>query len=463
MFYNYDIDQMLKENFDISDKATRKYLVSLDEDDKSAVATSLAAALYDKIVKRVDDIDFGTIPKSMGDITKVDGYQNTVQCLDIIKKLVLEYKESTEVVDIVINAVENVKARKALFMKAFALKSNLPTTTYNLIVLSIEHSVSFLISVCIEYIKNNESNTIDLALSKAAYNNAHDNLLFQQLAEFNSSCGSGELDSCFTEILKNGKPVREEVEVGPGYVIKTDEEEIDIPVRPIPIVDKTDDNSGLFSGEFDYNEPAQIEPIIPESDEADVETEDVDTDEDADTTTEDPDEVDFDFSEDEVKPAYQDPVVTNEVAVTLTGAALVAAKILGGAALALIGGKIALRAGVYIVKVLVPKIRNLSYYFIHCRVKISDDLAIQAQLLELNAYNLMYDDSSDLDAAKRKKIAEKQLKKAENLKKWSNKFAIDNKTAEKKTEQAIKDEDNKIKAEDIKDYLPEGTGDDILF
>lgn len=445
MFYNYDIDKMISESFDISDKATRKYLVSLDEDDKSAVATALAAALYDKIVKRVDDIDFGTIPKSMGDITKVDGYENTVQCLDIIKKLVIEYKESTEVVDTVINAVENIKARKAMFMKAFAINSKLPMTTYNLMVLAIEHSVSFLITVCIEYIKNSETDTIELALSKASYINAHDNLLFQQLASFNASCGSGELDSCFTEILKY-KPVKEEVEVGPGYVIKTDNDQ---PVEP-RIIDKTDDNSGLFSGEFDYNEPAQIEPIIPESDEADVESE--------------TDEVDFDFSEDDVKPAYQDPVVTNEFVLTAAIASLpLAAKILGGAAIAVLGGKFVLRGAVYIVKVLIPKLRNISFFFIHTRVKIADDLAIQAQLIELNAYNLMYDDNSSIDADKRKKIAAKQLKKADNLKKWSNKFAIDNKTAEKKTAESVKEEDKKTTVDEVKNYIPEGTGDDVLF
>jgi len=212
MFYNYDIDKVLSENLDISDRATRRYLVSLDEEDKNAVATALASALYDKIVKNVDKIDFGTIPKSMGDITKVDGYNETAECLDIIKKLVLEYKESTEVADTVINAIENVKGRKPLFMKGFAIKNDLAMNLYNLIVLSIEHSVSFLISVCIEYIKNADTKTIDIALDKVAYNNAHDNLLFEQLKIFNSSCGSGELDSCFAEIYKV-KPVKEDGDI----------------------------------------------------------------------------------------------------------------------------------------------------------------------------------------------------------------------------------------------------------
>ena len=430
MFYNYDIDQILRENFDITDKTTRKYLVSLEEEDKSAVATALAAALYDKIVKKVDDIDFGTIPKSMGDITKVDGFDNTVECLNIIKKLVLEYKESPETVDVVINAIENIKARKSLFMKGFAVKAPIVMTTYNLIVLAIEHSVSFLISVCIEYIKNNDTNTMDMALDKAAYNNAHDNLLFQQVASFNVSCGSGELDSAFTELLK-AKPVKEDGEI---YISAE---------KPgVEIIDKSDDNSGLFSGEFDYNEPTNIEPIIPESDDPEVTS----------------DEVDYEFDEDDTKPAFDVPVNTNEAGVLtiagIWGGLSLAQKILVGTGLGIALGGAVLKGSVFIVKVLLPKLRNLSYFFIHSRVKLSDTLAIQAQMIEMNAYNLQYDNDNNIDEAKRQKSASKQLKVANNLKKWSNKFAIDNKTTEKKVESEIKEEnDKKINVNDDGEIL----------
>ena len=459
MFYNYDIDKVLRENLDISDRATRKYLVSLDEDDKSAVATALAAALYDKIVKNVDKIDFGSIPKSMGDITKIDGYNNTIECLDIIKKLVIEYKESTEVADTVINAVENIKARKSTFMKAFATKSSLPMNLYNLIVLSIEHSVSFLISVCIEYIKNPDTKSIDIALDKAAYNNAHDNLLFEQLRVFNKSCGSGELDSCFAEVLK-AKPVKEDVYVSAEEIPTQDVPDEDIP-QYIP--DEDSDGSELFRGEFDDNEPVNIQPVIPEDKDEDIECEDVfdlydDDDEDDqeeieyDDIEEDEPEVGYDFEEDEVKPSFDTPVVTNEIAITLTNVGI-------AAAIGLLGGAAILKGSVYIVKVLIPKMRNITYFFIHTRVKISDSLSVQAQLVELNAYNVKYDDN--IDPKKRDKIVAKQLKIADNLKKWSNKFAIDNKKAEKGAKDDAKNDD-KTKIEDIQDNSPDGGGD-VLF
>lgn len=425
-YYKYDIDQVLREHLDITNSRTRKYLVSLDEDEKSAVATSLAAALYDKIVKNVDKIDFGTIPKSMGDITKVDGFNNTVECLDIIKKLVLEYKQPTETVDVVINAIENIKARKSTFMKGFSLKADLVVNVYNLMVLSIEHSVSFLISVCIEYIKNNETNSIDMALDKVSYNNAHDNLLFEQLAVFNNSCGSGELDACFTELFK-AKPVKESEEIHVGS---------DVPSNPPVYIPSPDsDGSELFSGEYD-DQPSNIEPVIPES-ENDIDYEFAEDDEE-----------DYDFDDIESKPAFETPIVTNEAIETIL--------FIGGIALA--GGVLALKSGVYIIKVLIPKLRNLSYFFISSRVKTSDLLALQAYLIEMNAYNVQADET--IDNAKREKIVTKQLKIAEKLKKWSNKFAIDNKKAEKATISAVKAEDKNINIDDIKDNVP---NNEVLF
>ena len=431
MFYNYDIDQILKEHLDISNSATRKYLVSLDENEKTAVATSLAAALYDKIVKNVDKIDFGTIPKSMGDITRVDGFNNTVECLDIIKKLVIEYKQSTESVDTVINAIENIKGRKPAFMKGFSQKVDLIMNVYNLMVLSIEHSVSFLISVCIEYIKNTENGTIEMALDKVSYNNAHDNLVFEQLAIFNRSCGSGELDACFTELFK-AKPVKEdgEIHVDPENPVSA----------PAYVPTPNSDGSELFSGEYD-DQPSNIEPIIPESD---CKCEDIDY------TFDEDDGEDYSFSDEEkgIEPAFETPVVTNEAIETVL--------VIGGIVIA--GGAIALKASVYIIKVLIPKLRNLSYFFISSRVKTSDLLALQAYLIEMNAYSVKADDN--IDYAKREKIAAKQLKIAEKLKKWSNKFAIDNKKAEKATVDAVKAEDKTTNIEDIKDNIPNG---EVLF
>ena len=412
-------DLVIREHFDLKDDATRKFIVSLNEDEKSTVVTALASALYDKIVAKVDDIDFGSIPKTKGDITKVDGYTNTIECLDIIKKLVTEYKESTEVVDTVIDAVNNIKQRKQLFMKAFALKVELPTMIYNLTTLAIEHSVSFLIAVCIDYVKSPDSGNIELAISRTSYKNAHDSLLFEQLRNFNISCGSGELDSTLAEVI-NKKVVREAAE--------SDIKEDISPamVGTVQAVPTPDGDFDIFAGEPDDNNPPIIQPIIPEEDDPSITTDDEDIYND---------------------PSYTEPVEEG-IGTIIKGVLSVPVYALKGAA--------------YLVKSIIPTIRNIAYFFTSTKVKISEALAIQAQLLEINAYNLKNDTDSDLDATQRDKIASKQLKVADKLKKWSNKFAIDNKTSEKKAKEMAAEDEKKARKEDIANQIPDEQGD-ILF
>ena len=176
-----EYNSLFSEHFDLYDQPTRKCILALEDAEQDQLLTALASALYDKVVEKADKIDFGTIPTSRGDITKVEGFANTEECLKIMRTLVNEYKEDPFVIDTVITAVENIKNRKAKFMKAYSLNIELPMLTYNLITLAIEQSVSFLISVCIQYIKDPASEDVAAALDKVAYNNTRDNLLYQNL------------------------------------------------------------------------------------------------------------------------------------------------------------------------------------------------------------------------------------------------------------------------------------------
>ena len=222
MIYMSDFDQIVKEYFDLSDSHTRKYIVSLDEADQGQLLAALSTALYEKIVAKVDKIDFGTIPKSRGDITKVDGFAQTIECLDIIRRLSIEYKQATDIVDVVINAANNVKDRKVTFTRGFNMNANLVTTMYNLITLSIERSVSYMIATCIQYIKDPNSETMKIALNKVAYNNAEDDVIYQQLISFNKMCQTKEIDKVLENALKNGGSIAEDVTI----TISADDSEI---------------------------------------------------------------------------------------------------------------------------------------------------------------------------------------------------------------------------------------------
>ena len=91
--YMNDQDRFFRENLDFSDRYTCHYVATLEDAGKEELLSALSSALYDKIVAKVDDIDFGTIPLSRGDITKVEKFDDTEECLVIIKKLIQEYRQ----------------------------------------------------------------------------------------------------------------------------------------------------------------------------------------------------------------------------------------------------------------------------------------------------------------------------------------------------------------------------------
>lgn len=403
MFPN-EYNQIIREYFDIKDKATRKCIVALEDAEQTQLLSALSSALYDKIVQKVDDIDFGTIPNSRGDITKVEGFDNTVECLNIMRNIVLEYKENPEIVDTVLVAIENVKNRKSTFMKAYALNVEFPMVLYNLIVMSIEQSVSFLISVCIQYIKDPSSQTVSAALDKVAYNSTKENLLYEQLSKFNKSCASGEIETVLDDVMKNAK-LKETVELD-----NMDNNDCEVVRSPFQKFD--DEECGEVQQRQVIHEPESSKCVQEGLGSV------------------------FDIS-------------TKLIGIGLPPQAKIALGIAGVAA----GSMVALKAINFLMHIFIPLMRSVTYFLVNSVVKFSDCLSVQAQFIEANAYKLQYSSNSNIDDNKRSKIVQKQLKIADKLKSMSNKFAIDNKKAKKKAEEMAASENKKIKIEDLKDDI----------
>ena len=189
--------------FDITDDMTRNVLLSVNETDQNVVMSYLASKLYQHIVDKVDEIDFGTIPLSKGDITKIDNYDKLLDCVNIITEVLQNYNQSTESIDTVSTAIQNMVDRTELFTKAYKLNVEMPIIIYNTITLSIISSVSFMISTCIEFIKLDDDKGIEIAIEKTAINKTRDNILFTDLKKFNKVCASGDFDKAMNYIMMN--------------------------------------------------------------------------------------------------------------------------------------------------------------------------------------------------------------------------------------------------------------------
>ena len=326
---NEDYMSIINEHFDITDTVTRKTVLSINEADKNQMLIALTSKLYDHIVDKVDDIDFGEIPMTKGDITKLSNYDDMLDCLQVIKDLLIEYRQSIDSVDTISAAIENVKKRKDLFEKGFRYKVELPIIMYSTIVLSIISSTSLLISSSIEFIKAPNQDTFDLMIDKVGLGKTKESLLFKDLAKFNKACSSGQLDSTLEYVIKN--------------------------------------NIKNFTG---------AEPII------------------------------------------------------LSGVGVV-----------------------MLVGTIIPLLRELIFFFYYSRTQLADYLEIQAELLDISAYNLEHNEN--MEKEERMSIAKKQSTIADKLRKIASKVEVKLKKAEKDTSVEISSSNRKYKVKDVMEELPD--------
>lgn len=205
-----DFMDIVKEYMDCSDTETRRAMLAVNETaDKNQVILSISAKLYSMISKEITNIDYGKIPDSRGDITKIPNFADLTECITILHDLLVEYKQDTDPVDIVSEAIEHLREDRKMWEKAFTINCDLPIALYNTIALSIVSSVSFLISGSIEFIKDTGDESFTIKLDKVGYHKSKDNLLFKNLKKFNASCRSKEMQKSINSVMSAERAVAE--------------------------------------------------------------------------------------------------------------------------------------------------------------------------------------------------------------------------------------------------------------
>lgn len=116
---------------------------------------------------------------------------------------------------------------------------------------------------------------------------------------------------------------------------------------------------------------------------------------------------------------------------------------------------------VAIAMTIIPLIREIIYFFYYYRMRMSDYLELQGQLLEMNAYSIELSNSDDPE--KNKRIADRQHEIAKRFDKTAKFIAVKIKGTENKAKsESKKEEKMKYKADDIIEQMPEklATSDD---
>ena len=345
IYRSEEYTRAMNEFFDITDRETRKVLLAVNEADQNKVLVSLTSKLYDNVVDRVDDIDFGEIERSRGDIEKLPNFETLHECLNNMARLLIEFKQDTKPVDTIAESVSDIIESKGIWTKAYAVNAELPMITYNTIVLAIIEATSYMVSMCVDFVKSPSQDTMQIMIDKSALTKSKGHLLFKNLESFNEAYRKGQVTKAMEHILDE------------------------------TISKKTIDTSKKnFLGFGVYT---------------------------------------------------------------------------GGAAVAAVVGITGL------LFCIIPIIRELIFLFFYNRVRVSEFFDVQADLLQVNSYNVE-NNRLDLNKEERKNISKKQMKVAEDFRKIARKIAIDGTTAEKSASKDIKAEDSKkYKASDVMDELPD--------
>ena len=195
------LESFFVENFDYTDSTTRRKLMAMTEVEHNSILTNLTSKLYDQIVARTHNIDYGDIPKTKGDITKLSNYETLIDTLGILKGIVQEYKQDTKPIDDISLALANIQTRKDMFERGFRYDCEFPMMMYNTMVMAVVASVSFMITSCIEFIKAPRDESFTIQLDKVAYNKSKDGLLYSNIAKFNKTCHSGDFDKAMNMVI----------------------------------------------------------------------------------------------------------------------------------------------------------------------------------------------------------------------------------------------------------------------
>lgn len=194
---------VIKEHFDVTHKKTLDVMLMINENDQNTIMSNLAQKLYQVIIEKVDDIDFGTIPHSKGDIEQIENFDKITDSLSIMVDLITEYKQDITPIKVVVDCINNLRSRKDMFKKAYVINNELPITIYNTMALSIVGGTSFLISTCVEYIKDSKNDTYTATVDKVGLKKSKDYLLIKNMERFNNLCKSGEFDKTMDYVLSS--------------------------------------------------------------------------------------------------------------------------------------------------------------------------------------------------------------------------------------------------------------------
>lgn len=180
---------------------TIRTVSSFTEAEQKKSTIVLANKLYGMIVDRLDQIDFKEIEKSEGDITEFKYYNRTRECISVLKGLAKQSGSGVEEIDVIETALNNIESNRLFFIRAYKTDCSFIKSLYNTMIMAIISDISFMITVCVEYIKNPD-HTVQMEITNLKKFKSKFYLVHKNLRRFNEAVEKGELEKVCSALLK---------------------------------------------------------------------------------------------------------------------------------------------------------------------------------------------------------------------------------------------------------------------
>lgn len=197
LFLEDAIDIFTASNNDISERTRIRAIL---EDGESPKRKHAIETLYESILDK-RHVDFDTIPKSQGDITKYTGYRTMMDTLSAMKVLSQEepntYKGLQAPVATIEKAIANIASFSTFYMAGFTHKNELVMVEYNMFVYTCVEATTSILYQYASFLKTPSSKKVNETIVNTKYR--ADLFYIEQLEKYNRICSD---NSKYTEYLK---------------------------------------------------------------------------------------------------------------------------------------------------------------------------------------------------------------------------------------------------------------------
>lgn len=216
---------------DWDDRETLAALRTINESEQRSISYAVAEKLYDNVAgkAKLANLDFTEITKTKGDITKLDGFDELNETINILDNAQSKLHLKGKAINVVATAMNNLMAKRSIFKSAFRTGNSILMDTYKFGAMAVIASTSLItISLTDYFIAPDHSASVSINIvnkkrlfkqDTREYTLLDQSPLIINLEKFNNMCETNGLEEVEKALAKVKRSNFGGVEIAAGAVV----------------------------------------------------------------------------------------------------------------------------------------------------------------------------------------------------------------------------------------------------